>query len=152
MLYESTATLPIKFWWDIHENHDPRILAKDKNIDGDKMHRFCYWIWDGIQDEHIDKHGLTQDFLEYWDAFKDLSVLRAEFALSGDRYDEMMMEIAQRDFDALFKDVEVDNLKNVAIMGKHFGYRIDVMQTSVDEYYANLKLIEETTITTRANG
>jgi hypothetical protein len=136
-------------WRKIFQDRDYRYALLDikGSIDKDLESNLMKW-----QDECTNEFGTNEAYLDYVRADVSLEILKLERVISGDKSLDLLIEIAQKEFD----DTEKKNEKNsgfqdlIIEVEKHMGFKINTKETTVFEFYSYVKNLERTIAIRRA--
>lgn len=120
-------------------------LFKDKNLTDEQKDKFdLVAIWKSIYHEYIDEFGWSDDFDTYTLYLLDATNLRAQGVETGDRSKFTLARAREAEAEALMADIEVVKLSEMAArVGKSIGSPINVMTTSVYQFYGYVKLMSD---------
>lgn len=143
--FRSIDELPIKVWFDIHKTGDYRFLIKGDipEIDANQF-QLLFEAWEEIYNQHIERFGLSEEFLEDLNNQIELANYKAEFIISGDRYYKTLIKVQEErikfDREDNKKPVELEML--LARMSKYYGFKLESRDLTVAQYYSYLEMIK----------
>ncbi len=100
--------------------------------------------WYKIYDEFLDEFGLTDKYKELIRLKKKAVKLFAQAILEDKRYLKPLAEVAWRRAEDLANTLDGNNLsETTALLSKFMGYRINIMEIPVMDFYSYIKLMEK---------
>lgn len=140
-VYNSIDDLPIFIWIKIHEKRD--LLLLKKNSDHVPLGVLAS-AWERIYGEFIDVFGVSDKFREILFMKRDIALLKINMALSGSRHYLTFIEIKQMQFEELLKkEVNHNYMDSLVHVEKYVGFKLNIRECSVREYYTYLKEMEK---------
>lgn len=133
--YLNIDTLPIAFWFAIHETNDYNGLVIKGRYSDDELDD----LWTEIQQQYIDEFGLDEKFAEYLRLNKKLINLKIDLAVTERRHLENVILIVQSDIDGLYTAQKQTFHDNLVLLEKSYQIIIDPMTTSTKKYYYYIK-------------
>ena len=144
-MYTSIKELPTSIWWDINETHDYTKLLKSETDITQSIYDQCESMWDDIDQQHIDRFGISKAFQDYWREAKSLAKKKIKAALNGGS-DESHYEYAQIRFDQMYKGKKSNNYKLKATIERILSIpRIDPDTMPIIEFSTLAELATEIT-------
>ena len=140
--YKNINELPIFNFDVINRTHEYQYLMKDyeeaapPNINLERL-------WIKIYDEFLDRFGLSEKY-EDWMRIKVEAVrLYREAYIDGQRHLRTLAKVKWLEADELMQGIEMENLSIVAArLSKYMGFGINIMTTSVSDFYSFMKVVE----------
>lgn len=101
--------------------------------------------WEKLWDEYIQKFGFGEQMLSIHSKNKEIALLRLEKIKTGDRSYNTFIAVALIELETLKAEtVKGDFWTMKVAMEKQLGFRIDLKNTTVIEFYSQLKFIQKT--------
>ncbi len=143
-MYTSIEDLPTSKWWKINKTHDYTLLLKDKTVITDSVLKVCQLTWDYIDQQHIERFGISKEFQDYWRSLKTLYIKMIKSVTLGGSH-ESHYEYAQIRFDAMYKGKKENNykLKSSIERALNLSYRIDPNTMPIIEFSSLLEQANE---------
>jgi hypothetical protein len=145
--YTSTSEIP-KFNWDIiNETHNYKYLFKDEaNIfkDDEVLTLFTEDkpedIYNHLWTEYIDKHGLNDKMVLWFEYQREIAELRTLIALQNENWRRPFLKVKEFEAEKLMKEMTVGNpAETKVLLSKYMGHRVDDRIIPVDEWMAMIK-------------
>ena len=129
--YISIGELPVKRWQDIYKSKSLKPLLKFGRLD-----KYALKVYEGMQDELIREFGVGDDFQRIMELKVRNALLRSKIALTGDRTHQIFIDKNEE----LLKEIEdkqvpVDLFKTVIRIEKEQGYKLNMNDLTVREFY-----------------
>lgn len=140
VLYESISTLPIQYWFDIHETNDLTLLAKKgkRFYDLEKLKN----TWEAINDEYLEEFGLPYEVELKLNQRIKAAKYKAKYIIENKRHYLTHAIVAEESVNFNHGNEKVNLQNNLTLMTKYYKVKISAMETSTSEYYSFKKLIE----------
>jgi len=145
--YKGIEDLTLAIWWEIHETGDSTLLIKTKFKATEKILEYCSELWDNIRQQHLDAFGVPDDYSNYLKAIANLADKQLQYAITNDGTDKMDLMMAEIDLKNITASrPNISNLKTKRKIELALGLRfaIDPKVVTVEEYYNDLELAQET--------
>ena len=62
--FSTIDELPIKVWFDVHSTGDYSLLLKSDREISVEQYQKLFEVWESIYNQHIERFGLSEEFLE----------------------------------------------------------------------------------------
>lgn len=137
-VYDSIHSLPIMIFNNVIKNNDPTLLV----IEGEFKPMELIVVWEKIYSEFIDEFGLSETYLHYIRIKKKWANEMYRVWVKGEKYRQAFAEIHLEESSKLQQSNEDTFTKDIALLSKHMGFRINPHEITVFEYYSYIKSIE----------
>lgn len=137
--YQSIEDMPIYNWFKVN-NGDFRFMLVKHSIkyDFDKAKE----AFDKLYSEYIDTFGISESYLKVIELKKNISVLKIEMALTGDRFLKNFIRMSEIELNDINSRTNKTNVNEVKVhLEKYLGFRLNEKETSVKEYYTYLNVM-----------
>ena len=144
--FKSIDDLPQWNWVQIHKTDN---LAYLKKLDSyrkieNETSKELNEIWTTIYDEYLEEFGLSTEYLEHLNKKKELSMLKNEFILTGDRNLLNLIDIEEAELLDSYTKSEATTFESVVIaLEKIQKVPIDVKKITVYQYNNYLRTLKE---------
>lgn len=137
--YESIEDMPIYNWFKVNNGDLRFMLVKlTTKYDGQKAKE----AFDNLYREYIDVFGISESYLKVIELKKNISVLKIEKALTGDRFLNNFIRMAEIELNDINAKTNKTNTNEVKVhLEKYLGFRLNEKETSVKEYYTYLNVM-----------
>jgi hypothetical protein len=134
-IFSDLHELPAFNWFRATETKNLTWLLKDrtKKCSQSKLEQ----VFQDLNDQLIDLFGISDNYLNYMLKLRAYNIAKAKWLLSDNNFDKTMMLVAQQQLEEIAKQFgESKNVLAEKINAERIlGFRIDVKQISVVEYY-----------------
>lgn len=97
-------------------------------------------IWNDLWTSYIDKHGLNEDLEHWFSIMKEVCRLRIEVHLYGNKHLRPIYRAREIEGEDILKRLQGGSVEETtALISKNLGFKIDLKETSVDEYMSYIK-------------
>lgn len=132
-LWTSIREMPIYYWQEIIETGDLIHLYKPKRK-GLYTSRLM-WVWDDLQQQHLDEFGIDPTLRARIKAMKKLVDLNIKFIETRDRSLLNLINIEEHKLEQTIKSHSVRFYKVLDAVSTYKGFRVDPKKTTVIEWY-----------------
>jgi hypothetical protein len=141
-LYDS-LDMPVFFWNKIHQTNDLSWLMKKKQRITKAIAKKLSQVWDSMYQEYINEFGFSEQFAAIKAKEHEIAMLQMDLILTEDRTIETFIEIAMIELADMKKSGGKYGFldSKIAIESK-FKFQINLMQTSVREFYSYFKYLK----------
>lgn len=138
--YTSIDEMPIWNWEQISKTGKLKFVFI--SCEGDVNDNIVE-AWDNLQDQYIKKIGLDPDFEDILRIKNNISNLRYDLILTGNRFNNTLIAIEMAELTALqsMKGMAFEDL--LIHVSKHMGFRPDLKSTSVSEWNFIIKNMKD---------
>lgn len=131
---------PVFIWQKVHDTHDLSWLLVKRQKITDTMRKSLEKIWDYIYDEFIREFGISDAALQIHRKEIHIAQMQCDMIISNDRSIETFIEIEQQELEGLKTSLgKVDFQKTKIAIEAHYKFQVNVMTTSIKEFYSYLK-------------
>lgn len=137
-LYTSISNLPMVAWNKLHETGNLAHLIKKGAASRGRLNE----VWDKIQNEFLDRFGLTDDYRKYMELKLRYIKLTAKYMQTLDRDIEMqltLLEIDIKDKEASMASKGIGFNEGYGWLTKQIGSYLPLNKVSVEEYYSLMR-------------
>lgn len=137
--YQSIEDMPIYNWFKVNNGDFRFMLVKHSTkYDFDKAKE----AFDKLYSEYIDTFGISESYLKVIELKKNISVLKIEMALTGDRFLKNFIRMSEIELNDINSRTNKTNVNEVKVhLEKYLGFRLNEKETSVKEYYTYLNVM-----------
>lgn len=137
--FKSIDEMPIYNWFKLQESNDLTYLLK---VQRKCSRRDIFTLQTALQDmtnEYIDTFGINEDYKKILELKRDIFIKEAQLAITGERINNTFINVLKGELKiALSKSQKSDTVDVSVHVSKYMGYRIDMKNTSVKEFYSIL--------------
>lgn len=144
--YESIEELPIFNWWNLQSTLDFSYLLKTKK----KINLIQKIILSRqrkkLYADYIDRFGFGDKYMEMIEKKQRIAIMRIERALENDKSKETFIEIEEEELLNMVIEAQGESLnlyESSAIIGRVLGFRIDVKECTVVEFFHYMKTAQK---------
>lgn len=127
-------------WVNVYEKKDFKYLLKR----GNKVDRMAVRVYEAMEDELVDKHGVGDVFLKILKNKIKISLMKADQVLTGDKSSEIKIKILEAKIDELEIDFKEVNIYDTIIsIEKALGFKLDLQKITVSEFYKYANFVKK---------
>lgn len=143
--YTGIDQLPIYNWWKLHETGDVTYLLKERTPAGATHTAALSIIWKSVYNEYIKLFGFGEVFMDIINKQKQIALLKVEMIVTGDRSIQTFIDLSNLELEQLRGSIKENSnfYEYKGQLEKFLGFKVDIMQTSVSEFYSYVKLAEK---------
>lgn len=142
IFYNSIEDLPVFNWFKIHETQDFSYLIKNREEARKYDENHINEIWLKIYSEYLDNFGFNDRFKAYLEAKRELEILKIDYSITKDQYFLTFIEVKEAEIKKEFdKHTKGDYLELKAYLEKFMGFKLNISEVSVKEYYNYLVIL-----------
>jgi hypothetical protein len=137
--------MPCWNWFKVHEEGNFNYLYKLDNYKIIPKYATSDTIekWHNLYQQYIDDIGVNDNYIDYLRLVKRLVIAKCDYAITKDRF--LLNEIRMLETD--IEETKTDGKpvtfgETTAVLSKYLGFRLDVKQISVLEYYNYINLMK----------
>jgi nitrate reductase beta subunit len=142
--FSTIDELPIKVWFDVHSTGDYGLLLKGDRKISVEQYQKLFEVWESIYNQHIERFGLSEEFLEDLNLQIEIANYRAKYIITGQRHLRTMVRIKEEELMAgnsdTKKPLELEEL--LAKMSKYYGFKLESKELTHVQYYSYLKTVK----------
>lgn len=127
-------------WVNVYEKKDFKYLLKR----GNKVDRMAVKVYEAMEDELVDKHGVGDVFLKILKNKIKISLMKADQVLTGDKSSEIKIKILEAKIEELEIDFKEVNIYDTIIsIEKALGFKLDLQKITVSEFYKYANFVKK---------
>lgn len=142
--YTSIDDMPIFNWYKIHESADLSYVCVKRKKLNDKQIKIASECWTELYNDYISRFGFSESFLEVIEKQQEIALLMIQRAETGDESIETLIDIRTLELNKKQGDSpKIDFMEMKSSLEKSLGFRINIKDCSVNEFYSYLKTLEK---------
>lgn len=143
--YDTIEDLPMYNWRKINKTNDINFLCYEGKAKTWKQIKTLNEVLQNIKNQFIDTFGISEAYRTELEIKRDILVIEASIATTGDRSQENFKRIKQKELERLYSELEeTDNaIGDKAIVEKFMGFKINDKECTVAEYYGYIELLKK---------
>jgi hypothetical protein len=137
-IYTDLNELPAFNWFRCIKTKDLTylLLNRKEKHDKDKLAK----VFQKLNNQLIDELGFSDDYLNYLHKLRAYNLTKATWLISENNFDFTLMKIAEAELEQVSKQNSGSKRGNEKISAERIlGFRIDLKEVSVVEYYDYIK-------------
>ncbi len=144
-VYSSIEDLPTWNWLQIFKTDDLSHLLLKKIRVSKKSLPELVKAWSILWDEYISHFGFGEEFISIHEKRKEIAQLKLQRIITGDRYWNTFINVAESELQLLKKEMPKggDFWQMKSAMDKKVGFRIDIKEMPVIEFYTLLNSLKK---------
>jgi hypothetical protein len=137
--YNSIDTMPIHNYLKVVDENDYSFMVVKRGIFGNVEQAF-----ENIQRQLVDRFGISENYAEILELRREICDMKCEVAITGDRFQNTFINIKEAELEQLnkIKGSTTDELK--VILEKWLGFKLNLQQITVSEWFTYLKQFSAT--------
>lgn len=144
--YKSIDDMPIYNWFKIHDTGDLKHLLINKDRLSEEGKIIIQRRWKKVYDQYLKRFGFGDSFTWLIEKQRQIALLMIEKAETGNLVLETFIDLAEAEIEK--KNIETKKTSSDFFEIKNFvekevGFRIDVKQCSVSEFYSYVKTLNK---------
>lgn len=137
-VYDSIDTLPYWNWNKVHDTGNLsylKILKSYRKLDRDDSEEMSELFYD-LYEEFYQEIGFTDKYMEQLDLKVHIAKMKNQYLLSGSKVILNRIKVAEKDLELMKEKKENDFRKNVQVIEKKMGIKLNIRKLTVADYYS----------------
>ena len=141
--YKDIDEMPIYNFEMINKTGNLQYLAK-RDYKKVKVDKSLEVIWENIYNEYLQEFGINENFVMYLKYKLEAIKYYNNAYNKGLRHEINFAKLAEKNAEELINDGSDISVGDIAsVMAKNMGFRINIKEISVREFYNNIKLMQK---------
>lgn len=130
---------PIFVWYKVHDSSDLSwLLVKRKKVNKSLL-KILEKAWEKIYNEYVSEFGFSENFRSLKEKELEIAKLQLDLILTNDRTLKIFIKQAQLELVDMQGGGNSSFMESKIAIESHFKFQVNMMQTSIREFYSYLK-------------